>query len=124
MTDTAPTAAVLLIGDEILSGRTKDKNLGYIADFLTAYRRGCKLFHDTLNRKDAAAAERGPLLDIIARYTQQKPEDVAATLAYVEPDGKLDLPNVAHQIEWYQSLGYVDRGFGLEQILDRRFVRD
>ncbi len=37
MTDTtAPTAAVLLIGDEILSGRTKDKNLGHIADFLTA----------------------------------------------------------------------------------------
>lgn len=33
---TIPTAGVLLIGDEILSGRTKDKNLGYIADFLTA----------------------------------------------------------------------------------------
>jgi molybdenum cofactor synthesis domain-containing protein len=31
-----PTAAVLLIGDEILSGRTKDKNLGYIADYLAA----------------------------------------------------------------------------------------
>lgn len=30
----APTAAVLLIGDEILSGRTKDKNLGFIADYL------------------------------------------------------------------------------------------
>jgi molybdenum cofactor synthesis domain-containing protein len=29
-----PTAAVLLIGDEVLSGRTKDKNLGYIADYL------------------------------------------------------------------------------------------
>lgn len=36
MTDTQPTAAVLLIGDEILSGRTKDKNLGFIADYLTA----------------------------------------------------------------------------------------
>jgi molybdenum cofactor synthesis domain-containing protein len=36
MSDQAPSAAVLLIGDEILSGRTKDKNLGYIADFLTA----------------------------------------------------------------------------------------
>jgi molybdenum cofactor synthesis domain-containing protein len=32
----APTAAVLLIGDEVLSGRTKDKNLGYIADYLAA----------------------------------------------------------------------------------------
>jgi molybdenum cofactor synthesis domain-containing protein len=32
----APTAAVLLIGDEVLSGRTKDKNLGFIADYMTA----------------------------------------------------------------------------------------
>jgi molybdenum cofactor synthesis domain-containing protein len=30
------TAAVLVIGDEILSGRTKDKNIGYIAEFLTS----------------------------------------------------------------------------------------
>jgi molybdenum cofactor synthesis domain-containing protein len=36
MSEEAPTAAVLLIGDEILSGRTKDRNLGYIADFLNA----------------------------------------------------------------------------------------
>jgi molybdenum cofactor synthesis domain-containing protein len=31
-----PTAAVLLIGNEVLSGRTKDKNLGFIADYLSA----------------------------------------------------------------------------------------
>ncbi len=30
------TAAVLVIGDEILSGRTKDKNIGYIADHCTS----------------------------------------------------------------------------------------
>ena len=30
------TAAVLVIDDEILSGRTKDKNIGYIAEYLTA----------------------------------------------------------------------------------------
>jgi molybdenum cofactor synthesis domain-containing protein len=30
------TAAVLVIGDEILSGRTKDKNIGYIAEHCTA----------------------------------------------------------------------------------------
>ena len=32
----APTAAVLLVGNEVLSGRTKDKNLGFIADYLAA----------------------------------------------------------------------------------------
>jgi hypothetical protein len=29
------TAAILVIGDEILVGRTKDKNIGYIAEYLT-----------------------------------------------------------------------------------------
>jgi molybdenum cofactor synthesis domain-containing protein len=29
------TAAILVIGDEILSGRTKDKNIGYIAEYCT-----------------------------------------------------------------------------------------
>ena len=40
MTDQKPddvvTAAFLVIGDEILSGRTKDKNIGFVADYLTA----------------------------------------------------------------------------------------
>jgi molybdenum cofactor synthesis domain-containing protein len=34
--DDLVTAALLVIGDEILSGRTKDKNIGYIAEYLTA----------------------------------------------------------------------------------------
>ena len=37
MTTTVPvTAAILVIGDEILSGRTKDKNIGTIAEYLAA----------------------------------------------------------------------------------------
>jgi molybdenum cofactor synthesis domain-containing protein len=31
----AVTAGLLIIGDEILSGRTKDKNIGYIAEYLS-----------------------------------------------------------------------------------------
>ena len=30
------TAAILVIGSKILSGRTKDQNVGYIAEYLTA----------------------------------------------------------------------------------------
>lgn len=33
--ETTITAAILVIGDEILSGRTKDKNIGYMAEYLT-----------------------------------------------------------------------------------------
>jgi molybdenum cofactor synthesis domain-containing protein len=35
VTEAIVTAAVLVIGDEILSGRTKDRNIGYIADHCT-----------------------------------------------------------------------------------------
>ena len=35
MTQTIVTAAILAIGDELLSGRTKDKNIGHLADLLT-----------------------------------------------------------------------------------------
>ena len=34
MSEKIVTAAVLVIGDEILSGRTKDRNIGYIAEYL------------------------------------------------------------------------------------------
>ncbi|MFL2845911.1 MAG: competence/damage-inducible protein A [Candidatus Puniceispirillaceae bacterium] len=34
--ETIPTAAIVIIGDEILSGRTKDKNIGWLADQLSA----------------------------------------------------------------------------------------
>jgi len=33
--NTTITAAILVIGDEILSGRTKDQNIGFIAEYLT-----------------------------------------------------------------------------------------
>ena len=35
MSEKIVTAAVLVIGDEILSGRTKDRNIGYIAEYLS-----------------------------------------------------------------------------------------
>lgn len=35
-TDEVVTASIMVIGDEILSGRTKDTNIGYIAEYLTA----------------------------------------------------------------------------------------
>jgi molybdenum cofactor synthesis domain-containing protein len=36
VTESVVTAAILVIGDEILSGRTKDKNIGHIAEYVTA----------------------------------------------------------------------------------------
>src|SRR5512139_174825 len=60
------TAAVLVIGDEILSGRTKDKNIGYIADYLTAIGIDLK---EVRVVSDEAAAIVGALNALRAKYT-------------------------------------------------------
>ncbi|MFE1602877.1 competence/damage-inducible protein A [Methylobacterium sp. ID0610] len=63
---TQVTAAVLVIGDEILSGRTKDKNIGYIAEYLTAI--GIDL-REVRVVPDVAEEIVGALNALRARYT-------------------------------------------------------
>ncbi len=62
----SPTAAVLIIGDEILSGRTPDTNLGTIAKFLGAL--GIDLCEARVTRDDEAAIVEA-VNALRARYT-------------------------------------------------------
>src|SRR5713101_3644034 len=50
------TAGLLVIGDEILSGRTKDKNIGYIAEYLTAIGIELKEVRVVADEEDAIVA--------------------------------------------------------------------
>ena len=54
-----------------------------------------------------------PLLEIIAKYTNLPVEQVVGNCAYIDPDGKLDVKNVANQISWLQEQGFVDKGFAV-----------
>src|SRR6266849_1944745 len=60
------TAAILVIGDEILSGRTKDKNIGHIAEYLTTI--GIDLREVRVVADDEAAIVEA-LNTLRARYT-------------------------------------------------------
>jgi NitT/TauT family transport system substrate-binding protein len=64
-----------------------------------------------------------PLLEIIAKYTNLPVEQVVGNCAYIDPDGKLDVKNVANQIEWMQEQGFVDKGFNVDAIIAKEFVK-
>jgi NitT/TauT family transport system substrate-binding protein len=64
-----------------------------------------------------------PLLEIIAKYTNATVEQVAGNCAYIDPDGRLDVKNVANQIEWLQAQGFVDKGFGTDAIIAGDYVK-
>ena len=60
------TAAMLVIGDEILSGRTKDKNIGHIAEYLTNIGIDLKEVRVVADEEDEIVAALNALRD---RYT-------------------------------------------------------
>src|ERR1700712_3449392 len=64
-----------------------------------------------------------PLLEIIAKYTHLPLEQVVGNCAYVDPDGKLDVNNVANQIRWFQEQGFVDKGFTAGDIIAKEYVK-
>jgi NitT/TauT family transport system substrate-binding protein len=64
-----------------------------------------------------------PLLEIIAKYTNLPVEQVVGNCAYIDPSGKLDVKNVDNQIKWLQDQGFVDKGFGVDAIIDKDFVK-
>src|SRR5262250_76893 len=62
----AVTAALLVIGGKILSGRTKDQNIGYIAEYLTALGIDLREVRIVGDRESAIV---GALNALRARYT-------------------------------------------------------
>ena len=75
---------------------------------LAALARADREYHDVILAavKDGKAAineKTKPLLEIIAKYTNLPVEQVVGNCAYIDPDGKLDVKNVANQIAGCRS---------------------
>jgi NitT/TauT family transport system substrate-binding protein len=95
---------------------------------LAALARADREYHDVIlaSVKDGNAEvndKTKPLLEIIAKYTNLPVEQVVGNCAYIDPDGKLDVKNVGNQIEWLQEQGFVDKGFNVDAIVAKEYVK-
>ena len=103
-------------------------NAPLVTKLLAALVRADREYHDVIlaSVKDGKAEindKTRPLLEIIAKYTNLPVEQVVGNCAYIDPDGKLDVKNVANQIEWLQEQGFVDKGFAVDAILAKEYVK-
>jgi NitT/TauT family transport system substrate-binding protein len=64
------------------------------------------------------------LLTLIARYTEEKPEDVATGLPYIDPNGELYSDDIQKQIDWYAAHGLVTRRMSSSEIMDLSLYRE
>ncbi|MDP1581858.1 MAG: ABC transporter substrate-binding protein [Bradyrhizobium sp.] len=103
-------------------------NKPLVTKLLAALARADREYHDVIlaSIKDGKAEindRTKPLLEIIAKYTNLQVAQVVGNCAYIDPDGKLDVSNVANQVAWMQEQGFVDKGFGVDAIIAKEFVR-
>lgn len=103
-------------------------NKALVTKLLGALERADREYHDVIlvSVKDGNASideKTKPLLEIIAKYTNLPVEQVVGNCAYIDADGKLDVKNVANQIDWLQGQGFVDKGFDVDAIIARDFVK-
>lgn len=85
--------------------------------FMRAYIKACRHYHDVIfgNGKNMAT---GPvrsdpdyqaLIKIIGKYTMTPDNEVANSLPYIDRDGHIDSEDIAKQIAWYRSHGYMQQ---------------
>jgi NitT/TauT family transport system substrate-binding protein len=103
-------------------------NNALVTKLLSALVRADREYHDVIlaSVKDGKAPineKTKPLLDIIAKYTNLPVEQLVGNCAYIDPDGKLDVKNVANQISWLQQQGFVDKGFDADAIIASEYVK-
>jgi NitT/TauT family transport system substrate-binding protein len=98
-----------------------------LAGFIRAYRRAAHDFYDAFLVKGAdgtphEGAEAPALLAIIAKYTGQSAAQIRNGIPYIDPDAKLLVNDIYHQVAWYQSQRLVDKSVDAKSVLDLSFI--
>ncbi|HEY1505837.1 MAG TPA: ABC transporter substrate-binding protein [Stellaceae bacterium] len=93
--------------------------------FLIAYRRGTHDFADAFIGPDGKHRD-GPdapaILDIMAEFTGAPAAQIAKTIAYVEPEGRIDKNSIVDQIAWYKSQNLLKANVTADDIIDPRYA--
>jgi len=113
-------------GATMVATRSADKKPETVRRFLRALARGradyvaAFIGADGKPKDGPGAAE---ALAIIAKYVGQPVEQVALSISYVDPAGRLDVTDVLRQIAWYKSQGFVKPEVDGAKIIDMRYVQ-
>ena len=93
--------------------------------FLTAYRKATRDYYAAFTdahgmRKNEATA--AATVAMIAKWVEQSPERVKLGLPFVDREGRVDMPAMQQQIDWYHSIGAVKKPVAASTVVDGRYA--
>jgi NitT/TauT family transport system substrate-binding protein len=116
------------LGAIFTAPKTIAERRALIEKFLRAYQKGARDFYGAFLRKGSEgqpveSADAAAYLAIFAKYTGQPIDQLRLGIPYIDPEGRLLVRDVYHQIAWYQAQGLVDKSVDAGSVLDLSFVK-
>jgi NitT/TauT family transport system substrate-binding protein len=121
------------VGDEtpwqfsvvLTATKTANERSAMVERYLRAYRKGVRAYHDAFvgvdeKRRDGPTAP--DVLAVIAKYTGDTVERIKLGITYPDPETRLDVQDVRHQIAWYQAQKLLKDDVNGDDFVDRRYV--
>lgn len=107
------------------STKTANERGDLVKRFLIAYRHGMKDFHDAFTdaagkRQDQATAP--AMLDLLSKFTGVPIPAIEKATPYVDPEGRIDVPEIKSQIAWYSSQGLIKTPVDADTLIDKRYA--
>jgi NitT/TauT family transport system substrate-binding protein len=107
------------------STKTANERGDMLHRFLRASLRGVKDYCDAFMAPDGTLRF-GPtapdVVKVIAKYTGQKEADIKLGITYLDPQARIDVKDVEHQIAWFHAQGMVKGEFDANSVIDKRYA--
>jgi NitT/TauT family transport system substrate-binding protein len=113
------------LGVAAVTPKTADMRVDFVQRFLKAYRKGAQLYHDAVTGPDEREhlnAGADEVIAIIAKAIGQTPAEVRPAIAYADPEERLDVKDILHQIAWYKEQGMLKGEVDTDTVIDKRYV--
>ena len=113
------------IGSVFVATKTVDQRADMVRHVLRALGKAAHVYHDAFTgpgetRLDGPTAPAA--LAIIAKYVGEPTARLELELPYVDPELRLNLKDVAHQITWYKAQGMVKCDITADLLVDKRYA--
>jgi NitT/TauT family transport system substrate-binding protein len=121
------------VGDEtpwqntllFVSTKTADEKKPMIDAFMRAYKKGAHDYYDAFTAADGTRHD-GPtapaILAILSKALNQSAEQLKQGISYDDPDAKLDVKDVLHQIVWFKEQGMLPADADGNKMIDKRYA--
>ncbi len=132
--DTNKAHLLAWVGDEtpwqntliFVATKSADERRPMIEAFMRAYKKGAHDYYDAFTGPDGKR-KNGPtapaILAIMSKYLNQPAAQLDQAISYDDPDAKLDIKDVLHQVEWFKGQAMLPANADGAAMIDKRYVQ-